>query len=222
VSVGAVLNEAVGGALGAEVAGARVEVVGGYRQERIGKDSSAQVGGDFAQEVGGQAARSTGGDHRETVDGDVEVEAKEGATSTAKTFTFEADTLSVVVGGQVLLAIDTSGNVTFGAKQLTVDGSAITLKGGKVQLDGQDAASSGAPAVTQLSPKPGEKAFVEIELKDQDGEPVPNAWFKVEFPDGTIKEGRTGGAGKAWVPGPKEGTVKVTFPALADGGPRRA
>lgn len=217
VTVGAVHNTAVGGALLRQVGGAAIELVGLGRQERVGADSTFQVGGDLAQEVDGHVGISTSGDHQETVDEDVEVEAKKEATSTAKVFDIQADTLKIVVGGQELLSIDKSGNVTFGAKSLAVDGTTITLKGSKVQLDGQDAASSSTPAVTQIPPKPGEKAFVEIELKDQDGNPVPNAWFRVEFPDGTVKEGRTGGAGKAWVPGPKEGTVKVSFPGL-DGG----
>jgi hypothetical protein len=45
---------------------------------------------------------------------------------------------------------------------------------------------------------------------------VANEWFQVEFADGTVKEGRTGGAGKAWIPGPKAGEVEVTFPKAGE------
>ena len=217
VTVGGAINVAVGGTLDVQVGGDSLEAVGGARLATIGGNASSQTAGDLAEEVGGRVGRSTNADQTDTVDGDVEVEIDKGVVGTSKEIVLEADSLTIVVGGNRALAIDKSGNVTFGAGKMTVDGDQITLKGSKIQQGGQASAESDSPAVTRLEPLPGEKAFVEIELKDQEGEPVPNAWFKVEFPDGTVKEGRTGRAGKAWVPGPKEGTVKVSFPGI-DGG----
>jgi hypothetical protein len=104
--------------------------------------------------------------------------------------------------------------VTFGANNFSIEGNTLTLKGSQLTKSASGAAASATPKVTQLKPMPGDKAFVEIDLKDQDGNPVANEWFKVEFPDGTVKEGRTDGSGHAWVPGPKEGSVKVSLPRL--------
>jgi len=212
VSVAGLLNEIVGGLFSGQVGGARVEVVGASRQEQVGKDSSAQVGDDWVQEVHGLVAQTTGRDHQEKVDGKREVEVKEGVSFTAKSFKLEADKFSLVVDGKVVLSIDSSGNVTFGVSKLLVNGDDLKLKGSKLQKTSSDSASSASPAVTRLKPLEGEKAHVEIAVEDDAGAPVANEWFQVEFADGTVKEGRTGGAGKAWVPGPKAGDVKVTFP----------
>ena len=217
VNVGAAMNKAVGGLFSGQVGGARVEVVGATRGEVVGKDSEAQVAGDFDEEVGGTVGLDTGKDQNEEVAGAVEIEVRKPVAWSAKEFKLEADKLSVVVDGKVALSIDTSGNVTFGANNFSVEGNTLTLKGSQVTKSASGTAASASPKVTQLKPMPGDKAFVEINLQDKDGNPVANEWFKVEFPDGTVKEGRTGGSGKAWVPGPKEGNVKVSFPALVEG-----
>ena len=54
--------------------------------------------------------------------------------------------------------------------------------------------------------------FIEIELVDDDGKPVPNAAYVIELPDGTQRTGRTDGAGKARITGLDPGTAKVSFP----------
>jgi hypothetical protein len=95
-----------------------------------------------------------------------------------------------------------------------VKGNLINLKGSKVNKTSQAAAASQNVQVRQLQPVKGDRAWVEIALHDQDGEPVANQWFRVEFADGTVKEGRTSAKGKAWVPGPVEGGVKVSFPGM--------
>lgn len=215
VTVGGVHNTAVGGLLGRQVAGARVEVIGARREERVGKDSTCTVGGDLAQEVKEQAARNTAGDHQEQVDGEVGAEVVKGVEWKAQELTLEAESkVTVVVGGKAVLTVDSSGNVKLGAGKLLVEGNTLTLKGSKVELGGSGSAASASASVAKLKPAKGDKAFVEISMKDQDGNPLPNELFKVEFPDGTVKEGRTGGSGKAWVPGAKEGKVKLGFPAL--------
>jgi len=214
VNVGGLLNEAVGGLKSGQVGGARVEVVGAARNETVGKDSTAQVGGDFESEVTGEVALDTGKDHQEDVGGKVEVEVKEGATWEAKEFKLEADKLSVLVDGKEVLAVDQSGNVTFGVSKLSIDGNTLTLKGSQLTKTSAGSAAGASAQVRRLQPMPGDKAFVEMKLEDQDGNPVANEWFKVEFPDGTVKEGRTDGSGHAWVPGPKEGNVKVTLHRL--------
>ncbi len=214
VNVGAAMNTAVGGLFSGQVGGARIEIVGATRGEVVGKDSEAQVAGDWEVEVGGSVGLGTGKDQNDEVAGAVEIETPKPAVWSAKEVKLEADKLSLVVGGKTALSIDSSGNVTFGAANFSIDGTMLTLKGSQVTKGGSASASGASPKVTKLKPLPGDKAFVELDLKDQDGNPVANEWFQVEFPDGTVKEGRTDGSGHAWVPGAKEGNVKVSLPRL--------
>jgi len=214
VNVAGVFNKAVAGLFSGQVGGARVEVVGGAREERVAGSSEAKIAGDLEIEVGGRVALSTLGDQKDDVGGAHEVEVAEPVSWDAKELLLEADKLSIVVGGDVALSLDQSGNVAIAAGTLTLEGTTLTLKGSKVDRSAAGSAASAAPEVTQLQPQPGERAWVEVTLNDQDGKPVPNEWFRVEFPDGTVKEGRTDAKGHAWVPGPKEGNAKVSFPGL--------
>jgi len=61
---------------------------------------------------------------------------------------------------------------------------------------------------------PEETHFIEIELVDDDGNPVANEAYVVELPDGTQKTGRTDGGGRAKISGVDPGTAKVSFPDL--------
>lgn len=50
-------------------------------------------------------------------------------------------------------------------------------------------------------------------MTDLDGNPIPGQRFRVEFPDGTTKEGTVDRSGRIRVFGPTEGDCKVSFPA---------
>jgi hypothetical protein len=54
--------------------------------------------------------------------------------------------------------------------------------------------------------------WVNVELVDDDGTPVPGEPFVVELPDGTTRSGLTDGAGCAYLVGIPNGTCKITFP----------
>jgi hypothetical protein len=57
-------------------------------------------------------------------------------------------------------------------------------------------------------------AWLEIELVDDDGKPVPNIDYRIECDDGRVRTGTTNGSGKAREEGLQEGSCKVTFPGL--------
>jgi type VI secretion system secreted protein VgrG len=70
-------------------------------------------------------------------------------------------------------------------------------------------------------PAPGQQSdeekthWIEIELLDEDGKPVPGEEYKVTLPDGsTVASGTLDGKGKARVDGIDAGSCKVTFPNL--------
>lgn len=59
------------------------------------------------------------------------------------------------------------------------------------------------------------KSWIEIELVDKQGKPVPGEPYKVTLPDGeTFAEGTLDEKGYARVDGIEPGTCKVTFPRL--------
>ena len=59
-----------------------------------------------------------------------------------------------------------------------------------------------------------EKHFIEIELLDEEGNPVADEAYFVELPDGSTKSGRTDAKGYARIDGVDPGTAKVSFPDL--------
>ena len=56
--------------------------------------------------------------------------------------------------------------------------------------------------------------WIEIELVDKRGKPVPGEAYRVTLPDGTAAEGTLDGKGFARVDGIDPGSCKITFPEL--------
>lgn len=73
------------------------------------------------------------------------------------------------------------------------------------------AAPSPAPAPKPSVHEPG-KNWVELELVDGDGNPVPDARYKLCLPDGTEREGVLGKDGRGREDGIDHDMIKVTFP----------
>ena len=71
-----------------------------------------------------------------------------------------------------------------------------------------DPATAGTDAPTK---KP---SWIEIELVDDKGKPVPGERYKVTLPDDSVKEGTLDDKGRARLDGCDPGTCKVTFPQL--------
>jgi type VI secretion system secreted protein VgrG len=78
------------------------------------------------------------------------------------------------------------------------------------------AAASGAAAgaASNQAAEEEEKTWIEIELLDEDDQPVAGEKYKVTLPDGSVKTGTLDENGFARVDGVDPGTCKVTFPNL--------
>lgn len=59
-----------------------------------------------------------------------------------------------------------------------------------------------------------QKTWIEIELVDEAGDPVPGESYEITLPDGSKAAGTLDGKGFARVDGIDPGTCKVTFPNL--------
>ena len=68
------------------------------------------------------------------------------------------------------------------------------------------------PTATALSPN--KPSWVEIELVDEQGKPVPNENYEVRLADGTLFRGALDGNGQARIEGIDPGTCQITFPKL--------
>jgi type VI secretion system secreted protein VgrG len=77
-------------------------------------------------------------------------------------------------------------------------------------------AASDAPTHDPNAPENQDKKnWIEIELRDQDGNPVPGEVYKVTLPDGTtVADGTLDEKGRARVENIDPGSCKVTFPNL--------
>jgi hypothetical protein len=69
-----------------------------------------------------------------------------------------------------------------------------------------------AQAEQANAPAAEEKHWIEIELKDDEGNPIAGESYFVELPDGTSISGRTDSNGHARIEGIDPGTAKVSFP----------
>jgi hypothetical protein len=61
---------------------------------------------------------------------------------------------------------------------------------------------------------PTKTSWVEIELLDDHGKPVPGEQYLITLPDGTDVEGTLDSNGRARVDGIDPGTCKITFPTI--------
>jgi hypothetical protein len=65
------------------------------------------------------------------------------------------------------------------------------------------------------APEPEEETtWIEIELLDDAGNPIPNEQYSIEIPGGSVRVGRLDGNGRARIEGLDPNTCKVSFPNL--------
>ena len=76
----------------------------------------------------------------------------------------------------------------------------------------------GDPALRCRSDSPKKEPppahWIELKLADEEGHPCPKVKYRVEGPDGEVKEGSLNEVGFARVLLTKSGTCKVTFPEM--------
>jgi len=78
---------------------------------------------------------------------------------------------------------------------------------------GADQGFSGQPADQSVTPCK-KKTWIGIELKDNQGNPVPNEAYEIELPDGSKIQGNLDGQGAAGASGIDPGNCQVRFPNL--------
>lgn len=56
--------------------------------------------------------------------------------------------------------------------------------------------------------------WIEIELLDEENQPVPGEGYRIELPNGSVVEGALNSKGRARHDGIRPGNCKITFPNL--------
>jgi uncharacterized Zn-binding protein involved in type VI secretion len=101
--------------------------------------------------------------------------------------------------------------------QAAVSAHATALNSARGLDQSSQAAAPTVPAAVPVAVEPPIKtAWVEIELVDEEGKPVPGEEYRIELPDGSIRQGRLNDKGKARLEGIDSGNCLVTFPYLDD------
>ena len=74
------------------------------------------------------------------------------------------------------------------------------------------------PEIKKEKPKEAARAeklgWIEIELVDEDDKPVPGERYRIELPDGAVREGTLNMSGFARIQDIESGDCKITFPEL--------
>ena len=78
----------------------------------------------------------------------------------------------------------------------------------------RDSVQVGAAGAGDEEAEEDETSWISFELKDEDGQPMADEPYKIKLPDGTIREGRLDGEGKARVAGFKNGQCEICFPRI--------
>jgi len=123
--------------------------------------------------------------------------------------------MSSVIGGESGAAAGTlADSAGTGAGTIDLAGRSVlsNVVGGPGQTSG--ASSTNNPTNPNNSDGNQTKSWVEIELLDQEGQPVGSEPYRIELPDGSVSEGSTDDLGRARVDGIDPGNCKITFPSL--------
>lgn len=111
---------------------------------------------------------------------------------------------------------------------LTLDKNPLSGKDSTKVDEQPDQVASGGPQagapdrlgrtpVQDGTPEPPKTDWVEFVLVDPEGQPVPHEAYRVEFADGSVREGYVGEDGSVRFGGVKPGSCKISFPELDAG-----
>ena len=119
--------------------------------------------------------------------------------------------------------VGTAGSIVPPAKPLeseiadtALPGKDVTYQKQREQMPPAELAALNAPSHQPTEEdKEKKKSWIEIELVDEEDNPVPGEKYRITLPDGkTLAEGRLDDKGFARVDGIDPGTCKITFPDL--------
>jgi hypothetical protein len=70
------------------------------------------------------------------------------------------------------------------------------------------------PGQKNIAPCPLKKTWIEVQLLDQDQNPVPNAKYRLRLPDASISDGNLNDQGMVRIDGIIAGQCDISFPDI--------
>jgi type VI secretion system secreted protein VgrG len=216
-----------------------VEKVERDKHVKIERDEVSEITRDHHLKISGKEAIEVTGSRSVSVTGDV-IEAFKANHSEQVTQNYYVKGMNVVVEGMTGLTIKVGGSfVTLNSGGVFIQGPMVMINSGGAPLagvakpavppipplvaavaadasPGKDVASQ---APTHKEPTDEEekkkKSWIEIELVDEEDNPIPGEKYKITLPDGkTVATGTLDENGFARVEGIDPGSCKITFPNL--------
>ena len=209
----------------------RIEAISRDHHQKIQGKATHDIADSVSLHVGTNVTEEIGGNHSEAVQGSYYVNA--GGTVVIES----AVGLTINVGGSFITI--NSGGVQISGPTVMINSGGSALAGSAGSLvpvqnpkeahiadnadpgDKSPTYKNQPPASTAPTHNPeaakqaGKKSWIEIELVDEDGKPVPGEAYRITLPDGTtIDEGTLDDKGFKRVDGIDSGTCRVTFPRL--------
>jgi len=197
------------------------------RHVNVTRDEMTTVARDRHVKVSGKQATEIAESRSLVVSGDsIEVLRKGGSLEAGGNYYIKG--MNVVIEGMSGLTIKVGGSfVTLNAGGVFISGPLVNINSGGAALAGM-AGNPVAPVVAGIAALaanalPGEdrhkddsekKSWIEIEMVDEDGKPVPGEEYRVTLPDNTVTGGTLDEKGYAKITGIDPGSCKVTFPNL--------
>ncbi len=196
-------------------------------------DQNEKIGGKKSLDVGGDVVEKFGGNHKSEVtmtqavkalsiklEASTGIELKCGGSSIVLT-----PAAIFIVGGPLVNINSGSGppvgpvTATAAAPEAPVDadsaepGRDVTYSGGGQLVEGDEVSGIAGHTFEGEEPEEPETSWIEIELKDDQGNPIPYERFEVKLPNGRVRRGSLDRNGLAHIASPP-GECEITFPNL--------
>jgi type VI secretion system secreted protein VgrG len=202
----------------------------------IGKDQNLKIAGKQAVEITGSHSLKVNGNVIEKFQSDHCEETGSNYYLKAMGVVIESmNSMTLKVGGSNIV-IDPSG-ITLKGPMVTIDGSMVKIASGPGSSPGSGSMLSVVPpaapvvytaALEQIASGENVKSageqeqpyqrneestsWIEIELVDEEDNPVPGERYQITLPDGSVARGTLDENGFARIDGIEPGTCQVTFP----------
>jgi type VI secretion system secreted protein VgrG len=200
----------------------------------VQRDQIEEIRRDHHVTIKGKQAVEVQGPHSMTVKGNCVLKTKNLIAQADLSCGISAGVGVVVMAPDICL-VGCGGFIRIGPSGVNIVGSMVTINsgGGPAQFPGSESlcpqppdeagkgdpgeqdtgAGGGADAKTHDPDKSKDKTdWIEINLVDADGKPVPGERYQVTLPDGSVDEGTLDDKGHVRIDHIDSGTCKVTFP----------
>lgn len=227
-----------------KVDGDQFETFGKDRHLKVTGKQAAEVGDSYSLKVSGDAILETGGKHSLKVTGELHIKAAKivlegsqgvsiksggselvldsgGASMKGSSVTIDGSTVKLASGPGSAASAASPGSLVAPTDATDAEdadeadpGEVAEVKARQRETQTGKYGTVQAPPFQPTEEEEEEKTWIEIELVDEDDNPIPGERYEIELPDGSVARGTLDNNGFARVEGIDPGTCQITFPEL--------